>query len=78
MSALPVEARRQKPETGLETRPHIGPYAEDFQAAFGVGDGATINPIDAIGVCLAVIWALSQRVEDLEAPSNAARREQAA
>src|SRR5438093_22373 len=61
------KAWRYKPETGLGTQPHIGPYAEDFQAAFGVGDGVTINPIDAIGVCLAAIKALSKRVEELEA-----------
>ena len=67
VAALPVEAWRYKPETGLGTQPHIGPYAEDFQAAFGVGDGVTINPIDAIGVCLAAIKALSKRVEELEA-----------
>src|ERR1700720_2175734 len=38
VAKLPVETWRYKAETGLETRPHIGPYAEDFQAAFGVGD----------------------------------------
>ena len=45
----------------------VGSYAEDFQAAFGVGDGVTISPIDAIGVCPAAIQALSQKVESLEA-----------
>jgi hypothetical protein len=45
----------------------VGSYAEDFQAAFGVGDGVTISPIDAIGVCLAAIQALSQKIESLEA-----------
>jgi hypothetical protein len=45
----------------------VGSYATDFQAAFGVGDGVTISPIDAIGVCLAAIQALSQKVESPEA-----------
>jgi hypothetical protein len=45
----------------------VGSYAKDFQAAFGVGDGVTISPIDAIGVCLAAIQAFSQKVESLEA-----------
>ena len=45
----------------------VGSHAEDFQAAFGVGDGVTISPIDAISVCLAAIQALSQKVESLEA-----------
>jgi hypothetical protein len=78
VAALPVETWRYKAETGLETRPHIGPYAEDFQAAFGVGDGVTINPIDAIGVCLAAIQALTQKVESLEVELQKAKQAKAA
>ncbi len=74
VSTLPVETWRYKAETGLETRPHIGPYAEDFQAAFGVGDGVTIHPIDAVGVCLAAIQALTQKVEALEAELKETRK----
>lgn len=32
---------------------HIGPMAEEFKAAFGVGDGVTLNIIDVLGVLLA-------------------------
>lgn len=71
---LPVETWRYKVETGLETRPHIGPYAEDFQAAFGVGDGVTINPVDAMGICLAAIQALTRKVEILEEELKKARQ----
>ena len=46
---------------------HIAPDAGDFRAAFGLGDGVTVNPIDAIGVCLSAIKALSARLEALEA-----------
>lgn len=46
--------------------PHIGPYAEDFQTLFGVGDGIHIHPIDAIGVCLSALKALTARVRELE------------
>jgi hypothetical protein len=70
---LPVETWRYKAETGLETKPHIGPYAEDFQAAFGVGDGVTINPVDAMGICLAAIQALTRKVEMLEEELKKAR-----
>jgi hypothetical protein len=77
VAKLPVETWRYKAETGLETRPHIGPYAEDFQAAFGVGDGVTINPIDAVGVCLAAIQALTQKVESLEAELKKTRKPKA-
>ena len=74
---LPVETWRYKAETGLETKPHIGPYAEDFQAAFGVGDGVTINPVDAMGICLAAIQALTRKVEMLEEELKKARESSA-
>ncbi len=48
---------------------HIGPTAEDFAAAFGIGDpsGGGIATVDADGVALASIQALLARVADLEA-----------
>jgi hypothetical protein len=39
--------------------------AGDFRSAFGLGDGKAIHPLDGIGVCLAAIQALTQRVESL-------------
>ena len=66
VAALPVDRWRYKTETGLSQQLHIGPYAEDFKAFFGVGDGVTINTTDALGVCLAAIKALAARVETLE------------
>ena len=63
IKALPVEAW----EYIGDDKPHIGPYAEDFQYLFGVGDGATIFGPDAFGVCLAGIKELIVRVEALEA-----------
>ena len=67
VAALPVDRWRYKSETGLSQQLHIGPYAEDFKASFGVGDGVTINTTDALGVCLAAIKALTARVASLEA-----------
>jgi hypothetical protein len=67
VAALPVDRWRYTAETGLSQQVHIGPYAEDFKASFGVGDGVTINTTDALGVCLAAIKALAARVETLEA-----------
>ena len=54
---------------------HMGPMAQDFAAAFGLGtDDKTINPLDANGVALAAIQALYEevrvlrkRLEELEA-----------
>jgi len=40
---------------------HIGPMAEDFSEAFGVGDGTTLHLADVMGVVLAVNKAVAQR-----------------
>ena len=43
---------------------HIGPTAQDFHAAFGVGENdRTITTIDADGVALAAIQGLNQKIE---------------
>lgn len=47
-------------------RTHLGPYAEDFKEAFGVGDGKTINLIDMMGVLFVAVQTLSKQVEDLK------------
>ena len=44
-----------------ENEEHIGTYAEDFKEAFGVGDGKTINYLDAIGVLMSAVKALAER-----------------
>ena len=51
---------------------HIGPMAQDFAAAFGVGsDDRRIEMVDAFGVALACIQALYGLVEDREAQISA-------
>lgn len=45
---------------------HIGPYAEDFKALFGVGDGKTIAYVDIFGVLSAVITKQNERIRALE------------
>jgi hypothetical protein len=53
---------------------HIGPMAQDFAAAFGVGaNDRTIHPIDGQGVALAAIQALHGEVAALR-EENAALR----
>jgi hypothetical protein len=48
--------------------PHIGPMAQDFAVAFGVGDDdRRIHTVDANGVALAAIQALAARLEAAEA-----------
>jgi hypothetical protein len=47
---------------------HLGPMAQDFAAAFGLGDtDREIFLLDATGVCMAAIQALQERVAALEA-----------
>ncbi|MFF0817108.1 tail fiber domain-containing protein [Rhodococcus sp. NPDC003318] len=47
---------------------HLGPMAQDFATAFGLGSSnRRIDPIDALGVCMASIQALQRRVVALEA-----------
>ena len=46
---------------------HIGPMAQDFKSAFGLGDKDTeIHAVDAIGVLIAAVQALSKQVKELE------------
>ena len=50
---------------------HIGPVAEDFRAAFGVGAGDGIATVDADGVALAAIQALNAQVKELRVHNDA-------
>lgn len=63
---MPVSAWRYKPGHN-DNEPHIGPMAQDFQEATGLGDGRTIHAVDAIGVCLAAIQALAGRQDATDA-----------
>jgi Chaperone of endosialidase len=65
VSALPVSAWRYKSESGVR---HVGPMAQDFYAAFGVGeDNRHITSIDEDGVALAAIKALHRENAELRA-----------
>jgi len=44
---------------------HLGPMAQDFHAAFGLGESdRTITTVDADGVALAAIQGLNQKLEE--------------
>ena len=50
-----------------ESIQHIGPTAQDFYTAFGLGDNnTTISTLDPDGVALAAIQELTKRLETLE------------
>ena len=62
LMAVPVTSWNYKSE-GSAVR-HIGPMAQDFHVAFGVGqDDRHIHALDANGVALAAIQALNAKLE---------------
>ena len=62
--------------TNSPTIPHLGPVAQDFFAAFGVGpDDKHITTVDEGGVALAAIQGLNQKVEDRAESSDARSRQ---
>jgi len=62
VAALPVQTWNYKSQDASVR--HIGPTAQDFKAAFGVGPSDTgITTVDADGVALAAIQGLNQKVE---------------
>lgn len=62
--SMPVEAWTYNEGSGDGQR-HIGPYAEDFSAATGQGDGSSIDPITMNGVLLGAVRALDKKVSAL-------------
>jgi hypothetical protein len=61
VAALPLTRWNYKASPGEE---HIGPVAQDFHAAFGLGtDDKHIATVDADGVALAAIQGLNRKLE---------------
>jgi hypothetical protein len=57
---------------------HLGPMAQDFKAAFGLGETDTgITGVDADGVALAAIQGLNQKLEETRADNAALRADNA-
>lgn len=74
VARLPIQQWRFQAEP--EGVKHIGPMAQDFRAAFGLGEIPTaISTVDADGVALAAIQGLNQKVESLQAENAELRRE---
>ncbi|MBK7403105.1 MAG: tail fiber domain-containing protein [Phycisphaerales bacterium] len=65
VAALPITEWSYKSEEGVR---HLGPVAEDFSQAFGLGDDdKSIGTVDADGVALAAIQGLSQVIAERDA-----------
>jgi hypothetical protein len=66
LAALPISTWNYK--TDPPSVRHLGPMAQDFMAAFGLGDDdKVIHHVDANGVMMVAIQALYRRVQVLEA-----------
>src|SRR5262249_24925948 len=66
LAALPMQSWNYK--TQGEGIRHLGPIAQDFHAAFGLGeDNRHIAIVDEGGVVLAAIQGLNQKVEEQRA-----------
>ncbi|WP_333826851.1 tail fiber domain-containing protein [Pararhodobacter sp.] len=67
VKSMPVEEWEYKEgiADGGKAR-HVGPYAEDFQKATGLGNGKEISVIDAVGVNMGATQELATQVERLE------------
>lgn len=70
LERMPVEKWKYK-DGVADSGEHIGPYAEDFQAATGVGDGTMIPFQDAIGVTMKAVQELNQKVDKLAGKKHA-------
>ncbi len=77
VAALPIESWSYKSEPA--SIHHIGPMAQDFYAAFGVGaDDTHISTVDAEGVAFAAIQGLYQVVQEQDAQIVALQGQNAA
>lgn len=75
LAAVPVARWRYDADPSDQ---HMGPMAQDFHAAFGLGDNdKSIAAVDANGVTMAAIQALHRRVEALRARDERLERQNA-
>ena len=73
VASLPISRWSFKRDSGTR---HLGPVAQDFRAAFGLGiDDKHIATVDADGVALAAIQGLNQKLEQKEAKIATMERE---
>lgn len=64
VNEMPVEEWTYKDGAGDGGR-HVGPYAQDFHAATGKGDGKSIPVQDAIGLTMKAVQDLDDKVEKI-------------
>jgi hypothetical protein len=73
VAAMPITTWNYKADLAKR---HLGPMAQDFYGAFGIGqDDKTITFLDEGGVALAAIQGLNQKLEDKDAKIQALEKE---
>lgn len=76
IARMPVQEWTYKAQPGVL---HVGPMAQDFHAAFGLGeDPVRIGTLDADGINFAAVKALEERTRALDARNTALEAELAA
>jgi outer membrane murein-binding lipoprotein Lpp len=76
VAALPLSTWNYKAQNPAIR--HLGPMAQDFKAAFGLGETDTgITGVDADGVALAAIQGLNQKLDETRADNAALRTDNA-
>ena len=74
MAAVPVQTWNYKNQDSSIR--HIGPMAQDFAVAFGVGESdKQISVVDANGVAFAAIQALYEMIQEKDSQIDALRAE---
>ena len=74
LASMPVETWNYKTQDAAIR--HIGPMAQDFKTAFGMGENDTsISTVDAQGVALAAIQGLNQVVQEKDAEIAAQQKQ---
>ncbi len=77
LASMPVREWQYKTQDA--TIRHVGPTAQDFRAAFGLGESAVrIGTVDADGIALAAVKALEARTRTLPDDARALRDQLAA
>jgi hypothetical protein len=73
VAALPITTWNYRDDQGTL---HLGPMAQDFYAAFGLGtDDKHIMPVDVNGVSLAAIQGLNQKLDERDAKITALQKD---
>jgi len=73
LADLPIYSWEYTEPSLVDGQMHMGPTAEDFRDTFGVGDGISIHLIDVMGVGLAAMSEMAQRMTKLESNAVIAR-----